>query len=352
MKNIRCKNYQIHINHWHAFEQFIVDHDPSSIFVIVDENTEKYCLHIALEHLDRAIQVIRIPSGEQNKNIASCQQIWQKLLKYGADRHSLIINLGGGVIGDMGGFCAATYMRGISFIQLPTTLLSQVDASIGGKLGVDFMGFKNMVGLISDPSAVFIFTEFLDTLPLDHKKSGFAELLKHGLIADKNTWLKLTESQLASTLDFEQLVYDSILIKKKVTEQDPHEKGIRKILNFGHTIGHAIESYWMDSRTPLLHGEAVAIGMVSEAFLSYRIGKISESDLFSIRNTILKLYGHHPKYVKPAEEIIDLMHADKKNYKGEFRFSLLDSVGHACYDIPINKDAVAESFIFYKERLG
>ena len=318
MKNISCKNYQIHINHWHAFEQFIKEQDPSSIFVIVDENTEKYCLHIALEHLDRAIQVIRIPSGEQNKNLASCQQIWQNLLKYGADRHSLVINLGGGVIGDMGGFCAATYMRCINFVQVPTTLLSQVDASVGGKLGIDFMGFKNVVGLISDPSAVFIFTEFLNTLPSDQKKSGFAELLKHGLIADKNTWYKLTESNPISSADFEQLVYESIMIKKKVTEQDPHEKGIRKILNFGHTVGHAIESYWMDSRTPLLHGEAVAIGMVSEAFLSYRVGKISESDLFNIRNSIIKLYGHHPKYVKPADEIINLMRLDKKNYKGEF----------------------------------
>lgn len=351
MKNIRCKNYQIHINNWIELTSFLHHEDPSSVFIIVDENTEKYCLHLVLEHLDIPVQVIRIPSGEQNKNLTTCQHIWTNLMRYGADRHSLVINLGGGVIGDLGGFCAATYMRGIRFIQVPTTLLSQADASVGGKLGIDLMGFKNMVGLIQDPAAVFIFTEFLSTLPVDQIKSGYAELLKHGLIADKNAWKKLTEHTDVKILDFEQLIFESLNIKKKVTEQDPNEKGLRKILNFGHTIGHAVESYWMDSRTPLLHGEAVAIGMVSEAFLSYRIGKISESELFDIRKSIIKLYGHHPKFVKHSDEIIGLMKADKKNQKGEFRFSLLESVGQACYDITVDKEAVEESFMFYKERM-
>ena len=351
MKNIRCKNYQIHINNWNELTSFLNHEDPSSLFIIVDENTEKYCLHHILEHLDNPVQVIRIPSGEQNKNLTTCQHIWTNLMRYGADRHSLVINLGGGVIGDLGGFCAATYMRGIRFVQVPTTLLSQADASVGGKLGIDLMGFKNMIGLIQDPAAVFIFTEFLTTLPADQIRSGFAELLKHGLIADKNAWKKLTEHTDVKILDFEQLIFESLNIKKKVTEQKKKKKGLRKILNFGHTIGHAVESYWMDSRTPLLHGEAVAIGMVSEAFLSYRIGKISESELFDIRKSIIKLYGHHPKFVKHSDEIIGLMKADKKNQKGEFRFSLLESVGQACYDITVDKEAVEESFMFYKERM-
>lgn len=352
MKNIQCNNYQIHINNWAGFKSYVSELAPSSIFVIVDENTEKYCLHALLDHLETPVRVIRIPSGETNKNIHSCQQIWNNLLKYGADRHALILNLGGGVINDMGGFCAATYMRGVQFIHIPTTLLSQVDASIGGKLGIDLMGFKNIIGIVKDPVAVYIFTEFLSTLPNVQMKSGFAELLKHGLIADKNTWKNLSENTSLENLDFEQLVFDSVMIKKNVTEQDPYEKGLRKILNFGHTIGHAVESYWMDSRTPLLHGEAIAIGMVSEAFLSYRIGNISESELFDIRNSIIKVYGHHPKFVKPAEEIIELMRSDKKNYKGGFRFSLLESVGHACYNISIDKETVAESFLFYKEKIG
>ncbi|MBK8624587.1 MAG: 3-dehydroquinate synthase [Saprospiraceae bacterium] len=352
MKSISCNYYNIHINDWNSFQSLYKELTSSNTFVLVDENTEKYCLHMLLEHIDSVVHVIRIPSGEQSKNIETCQRIWSFLLNNGADRNSLLINLGGGVIGDMGGFCAATYMRGIRFIQIPTTLLSQVDASVGGKLGIDFMGFKNMIGLIQDPSAVFIFTEFLKTLPHQQMKSGYAELLKHGLIADKHIWHRLSEKTTFENLDFETLVYESVMIKKEVTEKDPHEKGLRKILNFGHTIGHAVESYWMDSRTPLLHGEAVAIGMVSEAFLSYRIGKISEAVLFDIRNTIIKLYGHHPKYLKPTEEILHLMQGDKKNHKGEFRFSLLESVGNACYDIAIDQDKVTESFMFYKEKMG
>jgi 3-dehydroquinate synthase len=351
MTNIQCKNYGIYINDWSAFSSFVQETKPTSIFVLVDENTEKYCLLHLLEHVDAEIQVIRIPTGEQNKNLATCQQLWSKLLAGGADRHSLLINLGGGVIGDLGGFCAATYMRGIKFIQMPTTLLSQVDASVGGKLGVDLMGFKNMIGLIKDPEAVFVFTDFLKTLPSNQVKSGFAELLKHGLISDKNTWVKLSGYSTLEGLDFEQLVYESLKIKIKVTELDPTEKGMRKILNFGHTIGHAVESYWMDSRTPLLHGEAVAIGLVSEAFLSYRIGKISESELFDIRNSILRLYGHHPRFLKPTEEIINIIKGDKKNYNGDIRFALLDSVGRACYDVQVAPGEVEESFLFYREKI-
>ncbi|MGB4959119.1 MAG: 3-dehydroquinate synthase [Saprospiraceae bacterium] len=351
MENIICKNYTIYIDQWKYFKKTIKEINPSNVFVLVDENTEKYCLHRLLEHLDPPAQIIRIPSGEHNKNLQHCEHIWTKLLQYGADRHSLLINLGGGVIGDMCGFCAATYMRGIRFIQMPTTLLSQVDASVGGKLGIDLKGFKNMVGLIQDPNAVFIFTEFLATLPTDQVKSGYAELLKHGLIANKSTWTKLSKEKDIQRLDFQQLVYESVIIKKNVTEQDPNERGLRKILNFGHTIGHAVESYWMDSSTPLLHGEAIAIGMVGEAFLSYRIGKISESDLFDIRESILDIYGHHPKYVKPSEDIIDLMKGDKKNVNGSIRFALLDSVGQACFDIQVDKNEIEESFLFYKEKL-
>ncbi|MBK8056265.1 MAG: 3-dehydroquinate synthase [Saprospiraceae bacterium] len=351
MKKIQCKNYPIYINNWQAFSEITERLSPSNVFIIVDENTEKYCLLHLLENLHLEAQIIRIPSGEQNKTIQTCQLVWTKLMQHGADRHSLLINLGGGVIGDLGGFCAATYMRGIRFIQVPTTLLSQVDASVGGKLGVDHMGFKNMVGLIQDPSAVCIFTEFLQTLPYVQMRSGYAELLKHGLIADKKAWENLSGNTNINSLDFEELVYDSVLIKKNVTEQDPYEKGLRKILNFGHTIGHAVESYWMDSSTPLLHGEAIAIGMVSESFLSYRVGKISENELFEIRNSIMRIYGHHPKYVKPASDLIKIMRTDKKNVNGNIRFALLDSVGHACFDVPILPDVIEESFVFYKEKI-
>lgn len=352
MKNINCKNYDININNWSALHSYLESKTASQTFIIVDANTEKYCLHQFLENTSiNDVHIIRIPAGETYKTIETCQKVWAEMMRKGADRHALVINLGGGVIGDLGGFCAATYMRGISFIQVPTTLLSQVDASVGGKLGVDFSGFKNMIGIIQEPEGVFIFTDFLETLPEEQMRSGYAELLKHGLIADKLTWKSLTENTNLKNLDFENIVYQSVLIKKQVTEQDPNEKGLRKILNFGHTIGHAIESYWLDSRSPLLHGEAIAIGMVSEAFLSYRLGKISENELFDIRHAIVKMYGHHPKYVKPSVEILSIMKADKKNKKGEYRFALLESVGKACFDIPVSSEHVEESLLFYKEKL-
>lgn len=351
MKTIFCSNYKIHINHWMAFEEALQEMKPSSIFILVDENSEKFCLPYVLEKIEVKSTIIRINSGEQNKSLNTCQLVWTKLLQNGADRHSLLINLGGGVIGDLGGFCAATYMRGIKFIQMPTTLLSQVDASIGGKTGVDLQGSKNIVGLIKDPAYVFVFTDYLKSLSFEQIRSGYAELLKHGLISDKNIWHKLSDNFNLTGLNFEDVVFESITIKKSITEQDPNELGIRKILNFGHTIGHALESYWMESRTPLLHGEAVAIGLVCEAFLSYRIGNINEPELFEIRNSILKIFGHHPKFVKPDQELITLMLNDKKNYGGNIRFSLLKSIGNACFDIQISKNDIQESIIFYKEKI-
>ena len=317
----------------------------------MDENTEKYCLYKLYEYLQFRVEIIRIPSGEKHKTIQTCQLVWSALTYHKADRHSLLINLGGGVIGDLGGFCAATFMRGISFIHMPTTLLSMVDSSIGGKLGVDFMGYKNMVGLIKNPSSVIVLPEFLDTLPLDQLKSGYAELLKHGLIADKDTWEVLIQKKDIVSVDFTPIIYESILIKKEVTEQDPNEKGLRKILNFGHTIGHAVESYWLDSKSPLLHGEAIAIGMISEAYLSYRLDQLSESELFSIRDGLINIYGHHPKFLKPSEKIIALMQSDKKNYGGDIRFSLLKSLGQAIYDISVPHEMIEESFIFYTQKI-
>jgi 3-dehydroquinate synthase len=351
MKPIKCKNYSIYFNDWSAITDYIERVAPSSTFILVDENTEKYCLHHLLEHVTGICHVIRIPSGELNKTIETCQYVWSQLLRYGADRYSLMINLGGGVIGDLGGFCAATYMRGIRFIQVPTTLLSQVDASVGGKLGVDLLGFKNMIGLIQDPEMILIHTPFLRTLPDAQIRSGYAELLKHGLIADKESWQTLSKASNINTLNYDLLVYDSVTTKKSVTEQDPQERGLRKILNFGHTIGHAIESYWLDSKTPLLHGDAVAIGMVSEAYLSYRVGNITESELFDIRYSLIDLYGHHPKYVKPVKELMTLMAADKKNQNGNIKFALLQEVGHACFDVQVQQDLIEDSFTFYREKV-
>jgi 3-dehydroquinate synthase len=352
MQEIKTINYSIFINDSESMKRTIHDAGYSKVIVLVDENTEKYCLHKILFLLPENTSFIRIPSGESHKNISTCQVIWQNLLNIGADRHSLLINLGGGVLCDMGGFCAATYMRGIDFIQVPTTLLSMADASIGGKLGVDFMSYKNMVGLISEPKAVYVFPDFLETLPYEELRSGFAELLKHGLIADKEVWDELSSAKDISSMDYQKIIPRSINIKRKITEEDPGEKGCRKILNFGHTIGHAIESYWLQSSAPLLHGEAVAIGMVSEAYISYMLGQISELELFEIRGSILHIFGHHPKYVKPVDKILNFMKNDKKNKGDSLRLALLDPIGKACFDKEVSQEMIINSLIFYKEKLA
>lgn len=352
MQELKALSYSVFINDTDNLNKCINDGKYSKVIVLVDENTEKYCLHKMLFQLPENTSFIRIPSGETHKNISTCQVIWKNLLDIGADRHSLLLNLGGGVLCDMGGFCASTYMRGIDFIQVPTTLLAMADASVGGKLGVDFMSYKNMVGLLTDPSAVFIFTDFLETLPYEELRSGFAELLKHGLIADKNVWTELSAIEDITQLNYQNIITRSVLIKMDITEQDPAEKGLRKILNFGHTIGHAIESYWLQSSAPLLHGEAVAIGMISEAYISYTLGKITESELFEIRGSIIRIFGHHPKYVKPVDKILEFMKNDKKNKGRSLRMALIQPIGKACFDNEVTDDLIFSSLIFYKEKLA
>ena len=348
-KSISCINYTISINQPDFLQQCIDTLNPSKIFVLVDENTEQYCLPVILESLapNRFI-IIRIPSGEQHKTIETCEMVWEKLLENNADRQSLLLNLGGGVIGDLGGFCASTYMRGIRFIQIPTTLLSQVDASVGGKLGVDLMGVKNMVGVFNEPYAVIIHTRFLSTLPYKEILSGYAELLKHGLIANKSIWEDLSVKEDIVTLDYEEIVYQSVSIKKSITEQDPTEKGLRKVLNFGHTIGHAIESHSFTTPNPLLHGEAIAIGMVLEAYLSMSKRFISLEEYTTIKTRIQKLYGKKYKSLPEVSAILPIMLKDKKNNSGNIQFALIDQIGSAVYDQLVETEVLENAFLDYK----
>lgn len=347
MKPISCQTYNIHFDDWEALRSLLNQGLYSRIFVLVDENTSSICLPELKKKIDGEVIPIQIPSGEQNKDIHTCEHIWDEMLNNGGDRHSVCINLGGGVIGDMGGFCASTFMRGIDFIQIPTTLLSMVDASVGGKLGVDFQGVKNMVGLFRDPQAVFVFSDYLLTLSYRQILSGFAELLKHGLIADEILWKQLSVLVSLEEMHWAPIIHRSIEIKKEVVTEDPKEGGLRKILNFGHTIGHAVETKALDSKAPLLHGEAIAIGMVCEAHLSYQKGYISEAECGEIKRTILKLYGHHPGHLSQSGHLIDLMVKDKKNRKGEIRFSLLKQIGEACYDEVVSNDAIDRALSFY-----
>ena len=214
----------------------------TKIAVLVDNNTYRHCLPYFLQNIDFEVVVIEVLAGELQKGIDTCRFIWSEMMRLGLDRHSLI-NLGGGVIGDMGGFCAATYLRGIDFVQIPTTLLSQVDASVGGKLGIDFNGVKNSIGVFQNPKAVLVDPMFLKTLPLSEIRSGFAEVFKHALIADAGQWHNLQNINDLMTVDWAATLAPSLSIKKRVVQEDPTEKGIRKALNFGHTVGHAVESY-------------------------------------------------------------------------------------------------------------
>ena len=245
---------------------------------MVDKNTQKYCLPYFLDKIKvlRDKPVISIEAGEVNKQLETCKQVWNQLSELGADKKSLLINLGGGVITDLGGFVAAAFKRGIHFINIPTTLLSMVDASVGGKTGVDFQGLKNQIGIIINPKLVIIDTIYLKTLQNEYR-SGFSKMLKHGIISDAEYFKRLSKYQFFEKNDISHLIHHSVSIKNSVVTVDPLEKNLRKILNFGHTLGHAIESYFLvnSDKKSLLHGEAIAIGMIFRAYLSSRMTGLS-----------------------------------------------------------------------------
>ncbi len=326
---------------------FLNGRSYSKILVIVDENTHAHCYHAFdfAQFLPKHYVVV-IKSGEEEKNLRTCELIWQKMTEAEFDRKSLVINLGGGVIGDMGGFCASTYKRGVDFVQVPTTLLSMVDASVGGKLGIDFHQFKNHIGVFKVPDAVIISTEFLATLPQRELRSGYAEVIKHCLIADKQKWEEIKKADWQK-LDFEPIVKHSIQIKDKITTQDPTEKGLRKILNFGHTLGHAVESFYLESEKKLFHGEAIAIGMICEAYLSYRRELLEEKDMRQVVSYLLAVYGKSQIQETDFEDIVALTKQDKKNQYDQVQFALIGPVGQCSFDIAIGEKEMMEALAFY-----
>ncbi|MCU0467495.1 MAG: 3-dehydroquinate synthase [Arcicella sp.] len=319
----------------------------TKIQVIADEKTARYCYPTIKSILPKH-NLVKIKSGESEKHLGSCQVIWQAMTNHELDRHSLVINLGGGVIGDMGGFCASTYKRGIDFIQIPTTLLSQVDASVGGKLGIDFQGFKNHIGVFKIPEAVLIDADFLKTLPFSELRSGFAEIIKHCLIMDADKWENIRKKDFEEQ-DFQDLIAHSVAMKQQVVEADPTEKGLRKILNFGHTLGHAIETYFLGNpKLHLLHGEAIAAGMICEAYISYKRDMIDLQTLANIEEFIFAVYGKASIQEADIEPIISLTAQDKKNKGKEIRFSLLEGVGKCTYDIAVSKSEMKKALEYYR----
>lgn len=320
----------------------------SNIFVFADRNTAELCLPVFREMMDdfSGFDLIETDPGEENKNIDFCIGIWKTLLDFGADRKCLVINLGGGVITDMGGFVASTYKRGVDFINIPTTLLSQVDASVGGKTGIDIDNVKNMVGTFSLPQAVFIEAEFLKTVPQRELLSGFAEMIKHGLIVDKEYYHQLKAADYKNITT--AAIHRSVEIKNEVVTADPQEKGLRKILNFGHTIGHAVESYSLSKdKKPLTHGEAIAIGMICEAYLSHKNSTLTAEELEEIRQYISKVYPAYKIKEKSFAQLSVFMQSDKKNEHGNVLFSLLQSIGKCTYNCRVSESDIVGSLEYY-----
>ncbi len=316
--------------------------------IITDVHTHQYCLPLLTEWLHGPpTLVIQVPAEERHKHLDTCRYIWEEMFRGGVGRRWCCLNLGGGVIGDMGGFAAATFKRGMDFIQLPTTLLSQVDASVGGKLGIDFYAVKNSVGLFANPIAVWIDVRFLRTLPEREVRSGYAEVIKHALIADGKQWAEMVQQQDLTAVDWEPIIAHSVDIKRVIVEEDPFERGRRKALNFGHTIGHAVESYFLQQEDRLLHGEAVAVGMVAESWLSCQLGSLSGEDLAAIGRYCLSVYGFQKIPEGSFPRLLELMQQDKKNDAAEINFTLLDRPGACTVNRTATVDMIARSLDYY-----
>jgi 3-dehydroquinate synthase len=353
MNSIISDSYAVHFNEkaFYALNTYLAKMKYSIIFILVDENTHELCLPQFMAEIkgDYQFEIIEIESGEINKNIETCVGVWEALSELGADRKSILINLGGGVLTDLGGFVASTFKRGIDFINVPTTLLSMVDASVGGKTGIDLGALKNQIGVINQPVMVLVVPDFLDTLENRQVKSGFAEMLKHGLIQDVSYWHSLKEAK--NLEDMKKHILSSIQIKNKVVLQDPTEQNIRKILNYGHTLGHAIESYFLESEAKemLLHGEAIAVGMILEGYLSHKLLGLTAESLTDIKTTFLSRYDKIEFSGDDIEAILKLMKYDKKNSHGKVNFVLLKAIGTPEVDIQIPVELFSEAFAYYKD---
>ena len=324
--------------------------DYSSLFLLVDTHTQEFCLpgFVSQTGLTQ-LEVLVMEAGEEHKTLQTCENLWNQLSERGADRNSALINLGGGVVTDLGGFVACTFKRGIDFYNLPTTLLSMVDASVGGKTGIDLGALKNQIGIIEEPKQVLIDAQWLQTLPQEELRSGFAEMLKHGLISNKDYWEQLKSLPKLEAATLAEFIKPSVAIKKQVVLEDPREKHLRKILNFGHTLGHAIESYYLThpEKKRLLHGEAIAIGMVMEAYLGVSCCSFSNVAAEEIKKTFAQFYPPVEIDAQDREGILELLRHDKKNKAGRVNFVLLKSIGVPEIDVEVPQELFTQAFEFY-----
>ncbi len=353
MESIVTKEYSIHFNStiYDELNSYLQHSNFSKIFVIVDTNTLSFCYpyFIAKVETNLEIEIIEIEAGEIHKTIDTCIGVWNALSELNADRKSLIINLGGGVVTDLGGFVASTYKRGLKYINVPTSLLAMVDASVGGKTGVDLNTLKNQIGVINTPQMVLVDTHFLNSLPQNEMRSGFAEMLKHGLIQSEAYWETLKGLRLQHFKNLDDLIYESILIKKNVVDQDPFEDNLRKTLNFGHTLGHAIESYYLNNpdKLSLLHGEAIAIGMILAAYISKELLEFSDAKCQEIKTALIKIFVKVEIDKEDFNPIIELLKHDKKNEHGNINFVLLEAIGKPRVNCLVDNDIIINSLKYY-----
>ena len=327
----------------------VAECERDRLFILVDVNTQRLCLPLVRDmSCLKGAQIITIGATDENKTLQTLTEVWTALQQGGVTRHSLMVNLGGGMVTDLGGFAAATFKRGLNYINIPTTLLAMVDASVGGKTGINFGGLKNEVGVFSNASSVILDTTFLKTLDDENLLSGYAEMLKHGLISNEEHWAELLNGGLDELSRLGELVSKSVAVKERIVEQDPTEKGLRKALNLGHTVGHAFESLALQ-RTPILHGYAVAYGLICELYLSaiktgFPVDKMRQTVSF-----IREHYGQMTITCDDYPTLLGMMTHDKKNVAGEINFTLLGGIG----DIRINqiatKEEIMEALDFYRE---
>ena len=353
MQSILSTNYYVHFqeNAYQSLHDYLKENFHSKVFILVDSNTKKYCLPLFLEKakLSLNVEIIEIEAGEVFKNIKTCNYLWNLLSEKGADRKSLMINLGGGVITDMGGFVASTFKRGFKFINIPTTLLSMVDASVGGKTGVDLGALKNQIGLFSNPEMVLVDMDFLNTVSQREMRSGLAEIIKYGFTFDQKLWTTIKEFTAIDMNKIIKLVYKSVAIKNDVVLQDLHENNLRKSLNFGHTIGHAIESYFLESahKKSLTHGEAIAVGMVIELYYSSKILGFPMELTEDLKTFVNDFYGKVTIEKDDLADITALMKYDKKNVSGKVNFVLLEQMEKCALDIKLDPELIQKGLLYY-----
>lgn len=354
IKTLQAVDYTIEIGAITASsfgELLATKYADSKKIILVDENTHDACLEYLItsfEVLEDA-EVMLLPCGEENKVMEVCFQVWEAWSEYAIERSDVVINLGGGVVTDMGGFIASVFKRGLDFIHVPTSLLGMVDASIGGKTGIDLGRNKNQLGVFSNPQRVYIDPGFLGSLPVDEIKNGFAEMLKHALITDKKHWDTIKFILPEEDIFGEKIIFESVEIKNNIVLADPMEKGERKKLNFGHTIGHAIEGYFLGEEELIAHGHAVAIGMLGEAYISMGHGLLDKDAFEEIETLILKHFDVPFLTKSLTDDLFSLMQNDKKNFDGKVQCTLLTGIGQSVINQVISKDDLREVLIYFKK---